>query len=163
MSGSRKRLAVLGFSFVAVFALWTSAVVPAADAARAPDMKPHEETALRVRVLQSNLMVAALTCKMEGAYNATVTKFRSELTHHGRTLRGYFDRAYGSKGVSKLDNLVTQLANDAASRSNKQRRQFCTSARRVFDNVLALPADGFAGFAEQTKELGVGGPLPRIQ
>lgn len=162
MSGSRKRLALLSLALIAVLALWTLAVVRDANAATAPQMKPHEQTALRVRVLQSNLMVAALTCKMEGAYNATVTKFRSELTQHGRALRGYFDRAYGSKGVAKLDNLVTQLANEAASRSNKQRGEFCSSARRVFDNVLALPADGLAGFAEHTHELGVGDPLPRV-
>ncbi|MCZ8149565.1 MAG: hypothetical protein O9325_17160, partial [Roseomonas sp.] len=41
-------------------------------------LQPAERTAFDVRALQSKLMVAALSCSQDAAYNAFVRKFQGE-------------------------------------------------------------------------------------
>ncbi|MEP4379037.1 MAG: hypothetical protein ABJ215_00040 [Alphaproteobacteria bacterium] len=93
--------------------------------------------AVRARVVQSEMMVAALSCGLRNQYNAVVAEFETELVSHGRVLRSMFTRTHGAGGQLALDRFVTKLANDASSRSNRARHAYCASAKRSFAEVLS--------------------------
>ena len=96
----------------------------------------RETDAVNVRILQSEMMVAAFTCDMRQNYNLMVTKFEDELVAHGRVLRQMFRRDHGRSAQKALDGFVTQLANDASIRSTQARQEFCVNADQVFTSVL---------------------------
>ncbi len=98
--------------------------------------RPHERTALSSRVLQTELMVAALCCGNRPLYNAFVTKFRGELVKQGRSLRSFFQRHHGGGGEENLNSFITRLANEASRRSNAERAGFCAQASLLFRQLL---------------------------
>lgn len=98
---------------------------------------PVERLAVRARVVQSEMMVAALSCGLRSQYNAVVAEFQTELVSHGRVLRSMFTRTHGAGGQKALDRFITQLANDASIRSNRARSAYCDSAKRTFKDVLS--------------------------
>ena len=151
----------LSLALVAVLALGLITGARAADAAASAELENQEKASLHVRVLQSNLMVASITCRLSDAYNATLTKFENELIRHDDTLRSYFDRVYGTKkGAAKLDHYITDIANEIAVRSSKRRSKYCASARSIFERVLVLSPSDLSGFATETREFGISGALP---
>lgn len=99
-------------------------------------VQPHENAALNTRVLQTELMVAALACGNRPLYNAFVSKFRGELIKQGRSLRSFFQRPRGGGGQENLDSFITRLANEASRRSNAGRAGFCTQASLLFRQLL---------------------------
>ncbi|MGH8613491.1 MAG: hypothetical protein ACREYF_16115 [Gammaproteobacteria bacterium] len=94
--------------------------------------QPHERTALSARVLQTELMVAALSCGNRLLYNAFVRKFRDDLVKQGHSLRLFFARHYAGRGEKDLNILITRLANEASQRSNADRAAFCSQASSLF-------------------------------
>lgn len=98
---------------------------------------PVERMAVRARVVQSEMMVAALSCGLRSQYNAVVAEFETELVSHGQVLRSMFTRTYGAGGQIALDRFVTKLANDASMRSNLARRAYCATAKRSFADLLS--------------------------
>ncbi len=132
-------LATLGLT------LSLAAPVQAANCAR-----PAEEAAVYVRVLQSDLMVAALTCNSRHHYNAFAKQFQPELIRHGQALKSFFNRLHGARADEKLNAFVTYLANDASVRSINGAGNYCQRANAVFKSVLALdPAELGAFSAER--------------
>ena len=128
----------------------------AATAAQSPGPAPHrpaskhilpaaigyisakEKEAIAFRYLQTELMVAALSCGREeyrSKYNTFILRYRPALRRNGRTLRVIFKRNYGASGKRRLDDYVTKLANEASVRS-LQRSEFCEVAGRKLDAVL---------------------------
>lgn len=105
--------------------------------------------ALEMRVLQSELMVAALTCNQRGSYNAFVTGFKPYLRSQGRELRSFFAKTFGpSAGPQRLNKLVTRLANTASQNSLGQpTNAFCAAAQRRFDAVLSASPQMLAKLA----------------
>ena len=97
---------------------------------------PSEQSALDARVLQTELMVAALTCGQQTHYNAFVTKFRDPLTARGQTLRQLFKREYGVAATRRLDNFITRLANEASYRSLMQGTSYCTATASQFATAM---------------------------
>ncbi|MFC1673101.1 hypothetical protein ACFL12_03005 [Pseudomonadota bacterium] len=96
-----------------------------------------ERAALDMRVLQSELMVAALTCGQRSEYNTFVSVFKPHLKQHGAKLQGFFAKAYGNGGSRQLNRMVTRLANQASSRTLSQpTSQFCAQAQSRFKMVL---------------------------
>lgn len=100
-------------------------------------MSPAEASAIHVRVLQSDLMVAALLCDQKPRYNRFVQEFQPELIRHGQTLKAYFQRAHGKSGTRRLNSFITVLANEASQRSITLGGDYCPIATRLFDQVLA--------------------------
>ncbi|TCS60956.1 hypothetical protein [Varunaivibrio sulfuroxidans] len=98
---------------------------------------PRDQVALKTRVLQSNLMVAALTCGLRPRYNAFVTDFRSELVTQGHILRSFFRRSFGASGERRMNAFVTRLANEASLRRTRDTAGFCRRAETVFDSFSA--------------------------
>lgn len=93
---------------------------------------PSEQSALDARVLQTELVVAALTCGQQINYNAFVTKFRAALTVRGQRLRHLFEREYGVSATRRLDHFMTRLANEASYRSLMQGTSYCTATEAQF-------------------------------
>lgn len=108
-----------------------------------------DRAAVRVRVLQSDMMVAALSCDLRNHYNEAIRRFQSELVLHGRNLRAYFDRVHGRSAQRELDRFVTAMANEASSRSAAQGNQYCVAAEHMLTTVRALPPNSLAEFSRK--------------
>ena len=100
---------------------------------------PHEQTALNSRVLQTELIVAALACGDQARYNQFVTRFQGELVPLGHNLIDFFKRNYGAKGQAKLDSFVTSLANQSAMQSATSGQAFCDAMSDKLWAALELP------------------------
>jgi len=101
-------------------------------------LSAEEKEAIAFRHLQTELMVAALSCgrqEYHSKYNTFVLRYRPAFKRNGRTLRAIFKRNYGNGGKRRLDSYVTRLANEASVRS-MQRSEFCEVAGRKLDAVL---------------------------
>jgi hypothetical protein len=93
-------------------------------------------SALSIRVMQTELMVAALTCDRRESYNAFLRKYKAELISHGYQLRQFFDATYGAQGQRRLDEFVTRLANEASQRSLVDRTSYCPAGDLLFSDVM---------------------------
>jgi hypothetical protein len=118
--------------------------------------QPHEERALNARILQTELMVAALQCRNSAAYNDFVVKFRDHLVSQGDSLRGMFVRQYGASANSHLNALVTRLANQASQRSMASSYGFCQQANLLFAEAQAADAVELERIAAKTAAAAVG-------
>lgn len=97
---------------------------------------------MNARILQTELMVAALACGEQRRYNAFVTIFRAEIAAQSAALRRLFDRAYGSGGRRELNAFVTRLANDAAARSAAG-EGYCAAVGMLLTEALATSPRDF--------------------
>lgn len=100
-----------------------------------------EARAERTRILQTELMVAALKCRgrpelgLYEKYNAFVQKFTPQLVEHGKTLTAYFSRAYGPDYRSHMDKYITSLANTVSMASDRD-PDFCDASFAQANAVL---------------------------
>lgn len=118
------------------------AAVPAAQAAAAC-YTPAEATAIHIRMLQSELMVAALACRdsnpelgMISKYNAFIHRHSAGLVGQNRVLERHFEKHYGKQSKRRMDTLLTALANDASKRS--MTGDFCRGAATLFGEISSL-------------------------
>jgi hypothetical protein len=122
-------------------------------------LSPAEVRASAVRQLQTELMVATLSCakhpsaSLTDRYNAFVRKFGKDLAANADVLRAYFARAYGKGQAKQFDAYITALANEASQRSMGQ-DQLCESMPPVFDKILGIDAKQLETFAAANVELG---------
>ncbi len=143
VKGFCRRLALAGGLTVGLATMAVPAVGLAADACATP----KDLAALNARVLQTELMVAALTCGEKARYNAFVMGFKGVLGDHGRSLRTLFTRVHGAGGKRRLNGFVTKLANDASQGSLAARGGYCTNASALFEEVLNTPPSDFDALA----------------
>lgn len=138
---SRRRLSGLSqlksWAAAPVFAAFSAVAFAAAPAhATSTCPQPHEVEALQTRVLQTELMVAALSCGTQQRYNAFARKYYNELSSNSRVLRAYFRRGHDRQGDRYLDRFVTGLANAASERSINHGPAYCADAELMFEKVL---------------------------
>ncbi len=105
--------------------------------------------ALDTRVVQTELMVAALSCAEAPRYNQFATSYQEVLSARGGDLRAFFQRTMGSRGITRMDALVTQLANDASKQSQMRADTYCQFAGDLFEKVLQSPPQSFSSVAAQ--------------
>ena len=129
------------------------ALSPIVEAQAATCYTPAETTAVEVRMLQSELMVAALACRdsnpelgMVAQYNEFVHRLTPQLVRHSKVLQAHFRRAYGAAGTRRLEAFVTALANDASKRSMTS-ASYCHSAAALFGKVSALKRTDLESFS----------------
>jgi hypothetical protein len=128
--------------FVTTFLAASLFALPVADAA-ARCLNAKERTAVRVRTLQTDLMVAALSCRavpgrdFTGHYNAFVQRHGDRLISHSRVLQDYFSARYGANSRKQLDAFITAMANDASRRSMNS-PTFCDESVSLFQEVMRL-------------------------
>ena len=116
------RVALAGFVAAA------APVAYANDTARCASAE--EADAFQLRALQSRLMVAALSCNQQTAYDTFVEKFRPRLASAGHMLQGYYTRTGG--GETALNRYVTSLANAAGLSRAEQPDDFCSDTWTMF-------------------------------
>ena len=101
-----------------------------------PCAQPNEMQAIRVRALQTELMIAGLSCNGQAHYNYFITNYQLQLKTYADAMRSYFKRSYGPTAELEMNEFVTQLANESATRSIKKgAKTFCNNARAWFEKV----------------------------
>lgn len=135
------RYVICGVTVAAVVA-----AVGASSAFAASCVRPIEEAALTARVVQTEMMVAALACGQQSQYNAFVVKFRDDLVTHGSTLKSLFKRVHGANAERRLATFVTRLANDASQRS-REAANFCMDAYTFLEQAMSSASLGFEQLA----------------
>ena len=116
-----------------------SSAVAAAGATKSPRsacVGDRDLAALNARVLQTELMVAALSCDERTRYNEFMTSFGDTLAGRGSDLRNFFKRTAGGQGTTRMNSLITRLANDASKQSQMQADTYCKFASDLFEEVL---------------------------
>lgn len=109
---------------------------------------PSLEGHLSTRLLQTELMVAAIYCGSSAHYNSFVGAYGTQLVEAGDKLRGLFLSVYGSKQFPRAwDTFLTNLANEAAKRSYDE-RSFCARTDAMFTALDSGEVRDLMHFAE---------------
>ena len=109
---------------------------------------------MHVRVMQTELMVAALSCRavpgrdFTGQYNKFINSHGERLVTHGQVLQSYFKARYGADSRRQLDAFVTALANDASRRSMNS-ATFCDESVALFQEVSNLDRNGLESWSDR--------------
>lgn len=112
---------------VAVGILVMGSTVSSALACAAGDLNA-EVVAKAVRTLQSDLMVAALSCGSKDPYNRFIQTYNPHLSAQGELLKTYFRNRHKSGHRKALNSYVTTLANQGAIRMAVTGQRFCERA-----------------------------------
>jgi len=117
----------LGFAIGIALASVSAGSAIAASCEVRPD-----KAAFHVRALQTELMVAALTCDARPQYNSFAKKFQNTLVDHGQALKQVFRVSHGATAEKALNTYITTLANRASQRSITKRSSYCERTLRTF-------------------------------
>lgn len=110
----------------------------------------REIQGLNTRILQTDLMVAAISCKQQAEYNSFVKRYQAQLVDGGQSLQSYFSRNYGGAGTSKLNRFVTQVANDSSQQSlNIPSQEFCAQAAAIFSRLNSMKPSQLASVTSE--------------
>jgi hypothetical protein len=123
-------------SGLAALALIAASNQPALAAAQC--MQAAEKAAFNVRALQSQLMMAALTCGQQDEYNMFVQRHQRTLSDAHQRIASHFGRMYGSAGEEQLDRYITDLANAQSQDGMRQGSSFCHHMKPFFQEAMAL-------------------------
>lgn len=139
MIGSRTRRAVA----VAALVVWLGGPAFAQGAKQTASNCPSPVVeAMHVRLLQTELMVAALQCRtapgndFSSKYNAFIMQFSSPLSQNANVLKDHFRKSYGASHLTHLDRYMTRIANDAGQRGASN--GYCQDMAPMFEQVMAL-------------------------
>jgi hypothetical protein len=127
-------------SFRSILAGLGALALASAPALAAPQcVQPAEKTALDVRALQSRLMVAAISCKQEDAYNAFVRHHQPVLGGAYNQAEGHFRRLHGGQGRTRFNQFDTVLANAQSEEGIRAGGTlFCRDTQIFFREAMAL-------------------------
>jgi len=109
-------------------------------------VQPAEKVGFDIRALQSQLMVAALSCGQQDDYNAFVRKFQTEVAGAFRNVAAHFRRTAGAGHQRELDQFITQLANGQSQMSIARGSFFCSEQAPLF--AAAMTATNAAELAQ---------------
>lgn len=140
-------LSIIGFSTLAVAG--EAAVVCAT---------PTEMKVLQSAVLQQQLTVAAISCRMHADYNRFVAAYQQKLVQSDRALKAFFStRPRGEN----YDAYKSRIAN-VVSQKSLHDAKFCDNAQKVFDMALGrgMTRRGLAPEPPQMVETGYEGCRP---
>lgn len=141
--------AVIGFSLT--FSSFANA---------APCVATSELAPLQVRMLQTELMVAALTCNQRTDYNSFITRFQPQLSTQGKSLQSFFKQKYGSNSAKALNGFVTRIANESSRRGMLKRGQFCRDTATIHTNSKEVTPGGLPDFAKSQRFTSLHGITP---
>jgi len=109
--------------------------------AEPPCIKGKVLSAFQMRMLQTELVVGALSCKMTPRYNDFVTAYKPDLMTAHKTLMAYFARE------SKLEDYKSRTANEVSQRSIANIGEFCNYSTALYDKLLGTEKVKLAEFA----------------
>lgn len=95
-----------------------------------PCIKDKVLASFQIRMLQTELVVGALSCKLTPRYNEFVTNYRDELMGAHKVLMRHFGRE------SRLEDYKSKTANEASQRSLANITQFCLYTSALYDKLL---------------------------
>lgn len=98
--------------------------------AEPPCVKGKVLSAFQMRMLQTELVVGALSCKLTPRYNDFVVAYRPDLMSAHRSLMGYFARE------SRLEDYKSRTANEVSQRSLANITEFCNYTSSLYDKLL---------------------------
>jgi len=125
--------------------------------------RADETAGVKAEILQQQLMVAAYSCHLEGAYNAFVINYRPDLIAADGTAQSLFQRA-SARGADDYQSFKTQMANDF-SMDYQNQDGFCDNAQDMFQTaaehrggslsslMAALDFDGATPFDQCTRDV----------
>lgn len=87
-------------------------------------------SSLQMRMLQTELVVGALSCQMTPRYNEFVTAYKPDLMNAHRTLLKFFGRE------AKMEDYKSKTANEASQRSLANIGEFCSYTASLYDKLL---------------------------
>ncbi len=125
---------------VAAAALFVGPAIAAKKKAEPACIKDKVLASFQMRMLQTELVVGALSCKMTPRYNEFVTAYRDELMGAHRVLMKYFARE------SKLEDYKSKTANEASQRSLANITEFCLYTSALYDKLLGPERPKLAAF-----------------
>lgn len=131
----RARKAANVIAFASIFIMPATAVAASPCPTVGKSALSQGGVAIKVRRLQTTLMVAALSCNARSYYNDFVIRHRPSLQRYGKAIKLEFQRRHGRNGPKELNRFITHLANDASARSNADREAFCSDALAVFQQA----------------------------
>ncbi len=145
-------------SILAGTALATLLSAGVAIAQNANCLTNDEAVAIKARMLQTELMVATLSCRRaishEAAYNSFIDRHSAELQRHNRIIQQHFGRT-GGNAQRRYDTFTTALANDASNRSLGA-ADFCETSYKLFDAIAAVERGRLGAYvAGLTGEAGI--------
>ena len=130
-----------------------SAVAVPALASSGDCMSASDRTAVQIRQMHVQLMVAALKCDdgtgMRDTYGAYVNKHNSVLSGNAQSLRSLFQKAYGGDSSRQFDRFITRLANDASNQAQTQ-LGYCETNMELLQKAASLPANQVDDLARET-------------
>ncbi len=85
---------------------------------------------LEMRMLQTELVVGALSCQMSPRYNDFVNAYKPDLMTAHRTLLKWFGRE------SKMEDYKSKTANEVSQRSLANITEFCSYTGALYDKLL---------------------------
>ena len=122
-------------------------VVPTVQAkkkpAEPPCIKGKVLTAFQMRMLQTELVLGALSCKLTPRYNEFVMAYRPDLMSAHRSLMSYFARE------SKLEDYKSRTANEVSQRSLANITEFCVYSSALYDKLLGPEKINLAQFVAE--------------
>ncbi len=122
------------------------AVTPALAAKKKPPasscVKDKVLVALEMRMLQTELVVGALSCQMTPRYNDFVQAYKADLMGAHKTLLKFFARE------SKMEDYKSKTANEASQRSLANLPEFCTYTTALYDKLLGADKPSLATFVQ---------------
>jgi hypothetical protein len=128
------------FLFVSTLTLFLSATLPAELYASVSNAcaTDSEKAAFDVRTLQTELMIAALSCSNDREqYNNFVTRYQGQLKEYSKDMQHYFTRNYPRQSEQQLNRFITKLANNTSQNSRHDSlASFCDQMQPVFDHAL---------------------------
>lgn len=99
-------------------------------------LQPSERVAMELRALQSRLMVGAIACQQQDAYNTFVRRHQGDLGGAYRTAEGHFRRAGG--GQRRWNQVDTEFAASQSQEHTRLGSFFCTDTTAFFQQTAAL-------------------------
>lgn len=105
-----------------------------------PCIKDKVLASFQMRMLQTELVVGALSCKLTPRYNEFVTSYRDELMGAHRVLMKHFGREM------RLEDYKSKTANEASQRSLANITEFCLYTSALYDKLLGPERPKLAAF-----------------
>jgi hypothetical protein len=105
-----------------------------------PCVKGKVLTSFQMRMMQTELVVGALSCKLTPRYNEFVTAYRPDLMGAHKVLMRQFGRE------SRLEDYKSKTANEASQRSLANITEFCLYTSALYDKLLGLEKVQLAAF-----------------
>jgi len=118
-----------------------------ADSSRDECLAAPERAAFNTRVLQTELMEAALSCSEHEKYNSFVKKYKKQLMEASKNLQAYFKKVYGPLADAEMNRFVTKMANDTSEVNfTKQKNGYCVYADDKFDKLKNVKPEDLSKF-----------------